>query len=461
VAVDSEVGLRADGYDARDAERFFAETHRSERNDFARDRARVLHSAALRRLAAKTQVLSPASTADFARNRLTHSLEVAQVGRELAVALGVSADVVDTACLSHDLGHPPFGHNGERALNEWAEPIGGFEGNAQSLRILSRLEAKVLDDDDRSVGLNLTRASLDATCKYPWTVDSPVPDPGGRLKFGVYPEDEDVFRWMREGAPGRLRCIEAEIMDLSDDIAYSVHDFEDAIVNGYVDVAQLADPHEHDALVGRIQQWVGYDFTRDELADALYRLSSQPMWLASFDRSRQALARLKNLTSDLIGRFAKAAVAATKEAYGTTALVRYNAHVVVPRVIEVEIAVLKGIMGQAIVTIEARKGVYKEQRRVLKRLADALWSTDALWSAGSDVLEPAFAADFVAAENDAERARVVVDQIASLTDQSAIDWHNRLVGEIDPAEVGIWTPRHARPGVRAHAERRPVAEGAH
>ena len=461
MVVDPQPGLRADGYDARDAERFFAETHRSERNDFARDRARVLHSAALRRLAAKTQVLSPASTADFARNRLTHSLEVAQVGRELAVALGVSADVVDTACLSHDLGHPPFGHNGERALNEWAGDIGGFEGNAQSLRILTRLEAKVLDDDDRSVGLNLTRASLDATCKYPWTVDSPVPDPGGRLKFGVYPEDEAVFRWMREGAPGRLRCIEAEIMDLSDDIAYSVHDFEDAIVNGYVDVAQLADPRQHDALVGRIQQWVGYDFTREELADALYRLASQPMWLASFDRSRQALARLKNLTSDLIGRFARAAVSATKEKYGTTALVRYNAHVVVPRVVEVEIAVLKGIMGQAIVTIEARKGVYKEQRRVLTRLADALWSTDALWSAGSDVLEPAFAADFVAAEDDSERARVVVDQIASLTDQSAIDWHNRLVGEIDPAEVGIWTPRHVRPGARAHAERRPVAEGAH
>ena len=98
---------------------------------------------------------------------------------------------------------------------------------------------------------------------------------------------------------------------------------------------------------------------------------------------------------------------------------------------------------------------------MLKRLADALWSTDALWSAGSDVLEPAFAADFVAAQNDAERARVVVDQIASLTDQSAIDWHNRLVGEIDPAEVGIWTPRHPRPGAQAHAERLPVVEGAH
>ncbi|WP_311244261.1 deoxyguanosinetriphosphate triphosphohydrolase [Microbacterium sp. WCS2018Hpa-23] len=463
MAVDPQVNSargRSDGYDPRDAERFFAETHRSERDDFARDRARVLHSAALRRLAAKTQVLSPASTADFARNRLTHSLEVAQVGRELATALGVSADVVDTACLSHDLGHPPFGHNGERALNEWAEPIGGFEGNAQSLRILSRLEAKAIDDDGRSVGLNLTRASLDATCKYPWTVDSPVPDPGGRLKFGVYPEDEEVFRWMREGIPGRRRCIEAEIMDLSDDIAYSVHDFEDAIVNGYVDVAQLSDPRQHEALIDRIQQWVGYDFTRDDLADALYRLASQPMWLQSFDRSRHDLARLKNLTSDFIGRFARAAVSATREAYAGPTLVRYNAHVVVPRVIEAEIAVLKGIMGQAIVTIDARKGVYKEQRRVLTRLADALWSTDTLWSAGADVLEPAFSADFRSATTDHERARVIVDQIASLTDQSAIDWHNRLVGEIDPAEVGIWTPRHARPGARQHTPRQAVVEGA-
>ena len=429
---------RPEGYDDADAARFHTERHRSQRDDFARDRARVLHSAALRRLAAKTQVLSPASPADFARNRLTHSLEVAQVGRELATALMLSPDVVDTACLSHDLGHPPFGHNGERALNDWADDIGGFEGNAQTLRILTRLEPKVFGDDGRTYGLNLTRASLDATCKYPWTADHPLPDPGGRLKFGVYPDDEEVFRWMREGAPGRVRCIEAEVMDLSDDIAYSVHDFEDAIVNGYLDPARLADAAEHDALLRAIQSWVGFDFALDELEDALYRLMRMPEWIRSFDGTRAAHARLKNLTSDLIGRFARAATTATREAYEVAVLTRYRAHVIVPRVVEAEMAVLKGIIGAVVVSIEGRKALYKEQRRVLKRLATALWERP-------EALDAMHAQDFAAAETDAARRRVVVDQVASLTDQLAIAWHDRLVGQIDAGSLGVWSPAAPKP----------------
>lgn len=424
---------RPGGYDDRDAARYLIETHRSRRDDFARDRARVLHSAALRRLAAKTQVLSPASPADFARNRLTHSLEVAQVGRELATALNLAADVVDTACLNHDLGHPPFGHNGERALNDWSSDIGGFEGNAQTLRIVIRLEPKVFDADGRSYGLNLTRASLDATCKYPWTLDNPLPDAGGRLKFGVYPDDEDVFFWMRDGAPGRVRCIEAEVMDLSDDIAYSVHDFEDAIVNGYLDPAHLGSISEHEALLTAIQSWVGYDFARDELDDALFRLMRMPEWIDSFDGTRASLARLKNLTSDLIGRFARAATTATREAHATTVLTRYRAHVVVPRVIEAEMAVLKGIIGAFVVSIDGRKELYKEQRRMLKRLASALWESPS-------ELDTLHAQDFAVASTDAARRRVVVDQVASLTDQAAIAWHKTLIGEIDPASVGIWSP---------------------
>ncbi len=255
----------------------------------------------------------------------------------------------------------------------------------------------------------------------------------------MYPDDEAVFRWLRAGAPGRVRCIEAEVMDLSDDIAYSVHDFEDAVVNGYLDPTRLADVAEHDALLTAIQAWVGFDFARDELADALYRLMRLPEWIASFNGTRADHARLKNLTSDLIGRFARAATSATREAYGLSTLTRYRAHVIVPRVVEAEMAVLKGIIGAVVVSIEGRKALYKEQRRVLRRLASALWEQP-------DALDALYAEDFAVATTDAARRRVVVDQVASLTDQLAIAWHGRLVGEIDAASIGVWAPGASRPG---------------
>ena len=216
------------GYSGDDTARLAEEpVKETVRSPFARDRARVLHSAGLRRLAAKTQVMVAGQDA-FPRTRLPHTLEVAQIARELGEALGCDPDVVEVAGLAHDLGHPPFGHNGEEELNRLADSIGGFEGNAQTLRVLTRLEAKVHDDDgDRSVGLNLTRACLDASCKYPW----PRGDGGAGLegKFGYYADDADVYAWVRRGAPERRTCLEEQVMDWSDDVAYSVHDVEDAV----------------------------------------------------------------------------------------------------------------------------------------------------------------------------------------------------------------------------------------
>ncbi|MEQ1736082.1 MAG: deoxyguanosinetriphosphate triphosphohydrolase [Rhodoglobus sp.] len=409
------------GYSEADAERWLPEEHSSRRSDFARDRGRVLHSSALRRLAAKTQVLSPAAGLDFARNRLTHSLEVAQVGRELAESLGLDPDVVDTACLAHDLGHPPFGHNGERALNDWAADIGGFEGNAQTLRLLTRIEPKVFGADGASYGLNLTRASLDASCKYPWPASHGVPDPSGRSKYGFYDDDTAAFEWLRRDAPERRRCIEAQVMDLSDDIGYSVHDFEDAIVGGYVDVTSLGARVDHDDLVNSMFEWIGGEIDHDELIAAFDRLDALDVWIDRWDGSRQAHGRLKNLTSQLIGRFAGAATQATREAYSGT-LTRFGADVVVPREVQAEIAVLKGIVAAFVMSTNARRPIYAQQRDILAELADVL-----LWS-GPHNLDLGFRADWDAATSDELRKRAVVDQVASLTDQSAGAWHDRLVG---------------------------------
>ena len=415
------VSAATGNYTEHDTARWFPEEHSSRRSDFARDRARLLHSSALRRLAAKTQVLSPAAGLDFARNRLTHSLEVAQVGRELATSLGLDPDVVDTACLAHDLGHPPFGHNGERALNTWAEDIGGFEGNAQTLRVLTRIEPKVFGDDGRSYGLNLTRASLDASCKYPWPSSSSVGDPSGRAKFGFYSDDIDAFTWLREGAPERRLCIEAQVMDLSDDIAYSVHDFEDAVVNGYIDVAALGARVDHDELVDSMFAWIGGELEHAELIAAFDRLDRLDVWLNDWDGSRRAQGRLKNLTSQLIGRFAGAAVKATREADGEGSLIRFRASMVVPREIQAEIAVLKGIVAAFVMSRNTRQPIYAQQREVLTELADTLLER------GEGSLDPGFAADWREASDAAGRKRAVVDQVASLTDQSAMAWHERLL----------------------------------
>ena len=408
-------------YSAADQERAHPEVHTSGRSDFARDRARLLHSSALRRLAAKTQVLSPTAGLDFARNRLTHSLEVAQIGRELALRLGLDPDIVDTACLAHDVGHPPFGHNGERALNTWAADIGGFEGNAQTLRLLTRLEPKVFGADGESFGLNLTRASLDASCKYPWPEDSSVADPSGRAKFGFYQDDLAAFDWLRRGAPDRRLCIEAQVMDLSDDIAYSVHDFEDAVFSGYIDVAALGSRVDHAGLVSSMYEWIGGAVSHDELIAAFDRLDTLDVWFDSWDGGRLDQGRLKNLTSQLIGRFSGAAVNATRAAYPQQNLIRFAGSVVVPREIQAEIAVLKGIVAAFVMSTTTRKPIYTQQRQVLTLLAEVLLA------AGDRHLDPGFREDWRAAPDDAARKRVVVDQVASLTDQSALAWYERLV----------------------------------
>ncbi|MGL5927706.1 MAG: deoxyguanosinetriphosphate triphosphohydrolase [Dermatophilaceae bacterium] len=404
-------------YTAHDRERWVGEdpaTKRADRDDFARDRARLVHSAALRRLGAKTQVVAPGSD-DFVRNRLTHSLEVAQIGRELGAALGCSADVVDTACLAHDLGHPPFGHNGEATLDALAADIGGFEGNAQTLRLLTRLEPKRSHASGRPAGLNLTRASLDAATKYPWRRGEA---PWQTTKFGVYDDDLDVFDWMRDGAPPNGRAFEAEVMDWADDVAYSVHDVEDAIASGWLDPRRLRDSADTEAVLAVAADVYEPGADAGELAAALDRLLAAGLVPPAHDGTRESLAALKDMTSKLIGRFLGAVEVATAEHYGPGPLCRHAASLVVPREARAETVVLKAVAAHYVMFAAERAEVYERQREVVTGLVAA-------YEADPARLDPALRRDLEQAPDDAAARRVVVDQVASLTDVRALDLHER------------------------------------
>jgi len=407
----------APGYTSADTERRVRERRKSRaRGPFERDRARVLHSSALRRLAAKTQVVQP-GVSDFPRTRLTHSLECAQIGRELGQALGCDPDLVEAACLSHDLGHPPFGHNGENALDEAAAGCGGFEGNAQSLRLLVRLESKVIAPDGAGAGLNLTRATLDATVKYPWARG----ERPGTHKFNVYPDDAEVFAWLRAGSPEGRTPFESQVMDWSDDVAYSVHDVEDALHAGLVPVAALGSPVER-AEVCRVAAEHYCDADPAELSEVLDELLAAPVWPEEFTGDLSSLAVLKNLTSELIGRFCRAAERGTREVHGPGHLTRYGADLIVPRWALLECALLKALSAHFVLSRAETMAYRADERRLISELVTALWKN------APGALDPQFRAPFEAAADDAGALRVVIDQVASLTDTSATALHSHLVG---------------------------------
>ncbi|MCG7292929.1 deoxyguanosinetriphosphate triphosphohydrolase [Corynebacterium afermentans] len=374
------------------------------RGDFARDRARVLHSAALRRLADKTQVVGPRD-GDTPRTRLTHSLEVAQISRGIGEGMGLSPDLCEMAGLTHDIGHPPYGHNGEVALNEVA-PC-GFEGNAQTLRILARLEPKVLIDGT-SFGLNLTRASLDAAVKYPLTRTNA--DGSVNRKYSAYDEDASVLEWVREGHVDAAPPMEAQVMDFSDDIAYSVHDVEDGIVSGRVSLRVLWDFVELAALAEKGAAAFGGD--ADSLVDAADRLRSLPAIAAAseFDYSLGAWTGLKSLTSQLVGRYVGAVTRATLGGNDGITLGRQHGRLVVPPDVEAEVRLLKTVAVLYVMDQPSHQARQDRQRDRIYRVHEYL-------RAGAPgTLDTMFQAWFNAAETDLERERVIVDQIASMTE---------------------------------------------
>ena len=202
--------------------RRFHEAAAPTRSDFQRDRDRIVHSTAFRRLVYKTQVFVN-HEGDLFRTRLTHSLEVAQLGRSIARSLGLQEDLVEAICLAHDLGHTPFGHAGQDALNECMKPHGGFEHNLQSLRVVDRLEERYPQFD----GLNLTFETREGILKH----CSPA---NARLLEAREPEG--VARRFLDGTQPSL---EAQLCNLADAIAYNAHDVDDGVRSGLITMGQL------------------------------------------------------------------------------------------------------------------------------------------------------------------------------------------------------------------------------
>ena len=377
------------------------------RSAFARDRARVLHSAALRRLADKTQVVGP-NDGDTPRTRLTHSLEVAQIARGIGAGLDLDPDLCDLAGLCHDIGHPPYGHNGENALNEVAEACGGFEGNAQTLRILTRLEPKIVSDEGESFGLNLSRAALDAACKYPWAKTNA--DGSINKKYSAYDEDAEILAWIRQGHEDLRPPIEAQVMDFSDDIAYSVHDVEDGIVSGRIDLKVLWDLVELAALADKGA--AAFGGSPAELIEGAASLRELPVVAAAadFDFSLRSYAALKAMTSELVGRYVGSTIESTKKTHAGIDVGRMHGDLIIPETAASEVKLLKTLAVLYVMDDPGHLARQNRQRDRIFRVFDYL----VLGAPGS--LDLMYRQWFIEANSESEQIRVIVDQIASMTE---------------------------------------------
>ena len=244
----------------------------------------------------------------------------------------------------------------------------------------------------------------------------------GAAQYGAYADDAEAFGWIRDGAPPGRPCLEAQVMDWADDVAYSVHDLEDGLHAGLTRLSALADPGERKAIseLTAEQYCAPGSVTPDELAEVFDDLLALPCWPDGFDGGPRSLAALKNLTSELIGRLCGAAHQATMDASGGQPLTRYDADLQVPRRQRLECALLKGVTAYYVMSRDGAAQMQARERELIMELAAAV----RIGAPG--ILDPALRPAYLAATTDAGRLRVVVDQVATLTDTSAVAWHARL-----------------------------------
>ncbi len=403
-------------YTTHDRARFHPEEAKEadEREEFERDRARIIHSAAFRRLQGKTQVFG-VRYGDFFRTRLTHSLEVAQIGKGLAMRLGVDPSLVEAICLAHDIGHPPFGHYGEQVLRARMACHGNFEANAQNLRVLTHLEVK----SDRYPGLNLSRSVLDGLLKYKAIH-------GAQTEQGksCYAADAPLLAWACENGSAEERSFECQIMNWADDVAYSAHDLEDGIHVGMISLQHLRRPSNQDAVIRRVHAEAeerGRAWSSDDVVRELDWLAARLIELEGLPTPRHVRAALKDLTSRLINEFVRCAQGAPRLGWSETLSERYRYGLMVPDAQERRCEVLKQV-AFVLVFAEPRVTTLAHRARHMVERLFTVFQDEA--SAAMYPLE--FQDSFGAARDDTQRRRVATDYIATMTDFQAERTYQRL-----------------------------------
>ncbi|ULH16746.1 dNTP triphosphohydrolase [Deinococcus sp. KNUC1210] len=397
------------------------------RDPFERDRARIIHSGAFRRLQGKSQIFA-AGWSGYLRTRVTHAMEVAQIARAIASNHGLPGSLAEAAALAHDLGHPPFGHNGEDALNACMSPYGGFEGNAQTYRILTRLEPLTT----RHPGVNVTRATLQGILKYPGGKDGhpalyvdDAQDDGGWLYDQGMPTGQPLAPVGGSVPPRSIIC---QVMDWADDIAYSLHDLEDGLSARLLNHRSLVSGEVIERVTTRVRHSAAHLPGAADLDTAAVREILQGLYARLDDgySLTPGTARVREVMGGYVRRFVTATRIQPAAAHSQDSAFAFT--LLAPTAAQLECAVLKAIT-QELILRDQRTGVYARQAvRIISDLFGVL--LDAASHDLDDVQAAILPSETRAALRDtsteAARARLICDFVSGMTDAQASQYHERL-----------------------------------